>query len=159
MPSFGLKPCDESFFDRAPSRYVDSFEIPLPAGEVWGALTVEGSLDWCRMLGGAKWTSPRPFGVGTTRKMTAVFGALQISEYFFRWEDGRRYSFHAVSMNLPLFRRFAEDYLIEPTSPTSCRFTWTIAAEPTALGRPGVPINALLNRSLFQDTRRHFNTM
>jgi len=157
MPSFALRPCDESFFDAAPSRYIDSFEIPLPAAEVWGALTVEGSLDWCRMLGGAKWTSPRPFGVGTTRKIAAVFGALQISEHFFRWEDGRRYSFSVVSMNLPLFRRFAEDYLVEPTSPTTCRFTWTIAAEPTALGRPGAPINALLTRSFFLDTRRHFN--
>jgi hypothetical protein len=58
---------------------------------------------------------------------------------------------------VPLFRRFAEDYVVEETSPTSSRLTWTIAAEPFAATRPGAPVNALLARSLFRDTRRHFD--
>jgi hypothetical protein len=28
--------------------------------------------------------------------------------------------------------------------------------EPTAIGKPGGPVNALLVKSLFNDTRRHF---
>jgi hypothetical protein len=91
LPAFRLKPCDESFFDTAPHCYVDSFEIPLPAAEVWAALTVEGSLDWCRMLSGANWTSPRPFGVGTTRKIAAAFGALRISDTRSFFRDTRRH--------------------------------------------------------------------
>jgi hypothetical protein len=153
---FALQPCDESFFDTAPKRYADAMDIPLPAQQVWEELTADGTLNWCRMLGGGTWTSARPFGVDTTRTMRVGFGALVINERFFRWEEGRRKSFYVVESSLPLFRRLAEDYFVEETTPTSCRFTWTLAAEPLPATRPGAPVNALLARSLFRDTRRHF---
>jgi hypothetical protein len=155
-PRFSLQPVDEGFFDAAPKRYVDAMEIPLPAERVWADLTSDATLDWCRMLTSVTWTSTRPFGVGTTRTVRVAPGALVIDERYFRWEEGRRKSFYVVKASLPLFRRIAEDYLVEETSPTSCRFTWTIAGEPTPLARPGAPVNALLARSLFRDTRRHF---
>ncbi len=154
---FAMQPCDQTFFDAAPKRYVDTMDIPLPAQQVWAELTADGALGFCRMLTGATWTSARPFGVGTTRTMGVIFGALVIHERFFRWEEGRRKSFYVYEASLPLFRRLAEDYLVEETSSTSCRFTWTIAAEPSPAGRPGAPVNALLMRSFFRDTRRHFN--
>jgi hypothetical protein len=154
---FALEPFDEAFFDTAPKRWSDAMEIPLPAAQVWAELTADGALSFCRMLGGAKWTSSRPFSVGTTRTMPVGFGALVINERFFRWEEGRRKSFYVLESSLPLFRRFGEDYLVEEVSPTSCRFTWTLAAEPLPAARPGAPFNTLLCRSLFRDTRRHFN--
>lgn len=46
-----------------------------------------------------------------------------LSERFFRWEEGRRQSFYVLKASSPLYRCFAEDYLVEPTSETSCRFT------------------------------------
>ena len=159
MPRFTAQPCDGSFFETAPKVFRDVMDIARPAQEVWDELTADGTLSWCRMLAGGEWTSARPFAVGTTRRMTVGFGALKLDEHFFRWEDGRRMSFYLVESNLPLFRRMAEDYLVEGTSPTSCRFTWTIAAEPSPAGRPGAPINALLTRSLFRDTRRHFGAL
>jgi hypothetical protein len=57
---------------------------------------------------------------------------------------------------VPLFRRLAEDYVVEPDGPGRCRFTWTAAVEPTRLGRAGGPVNGILFRRLFADTRRHF---
>ena len=75
---------------------------------------------------------------------------------YFRWEDGRRKSFYVSEATLPLFRRFAEAYLIEETSQSSSRFTWTVASEAPPAARPGKPINAFITRSLFTDTRRHF---
>ena len=151
-----LEPVDESFFASAPVRFVGIFDIPRPAAEMWLELTRDGALDFCRALGGAVWTSPRPFGAGTTRTMPVAGGILRVHETFFRWEEGRRKSFYAHRTNLPLFRRLAEDYLVEPGGGGSCRFTWTIAGEPLPLARPGAPINALLARSLFADTVRHF---
>jgi hypothetical protein len=153
---FTLQPADETFFQLAPSREATTFEIPRPAAEVWAELTRDNTLDWCRMLTGATWTSPRPFGVGTTRTIGVAGGALRIDEQFFRWEEGRRKSFFVTSASLPVFKRFAEDYLVEETGPAACRFTWVVASQPSAAGRPGSPLNKLVTRSLFADTRKHF---
>ena len=156
MPRFELKPADESFLDSAPQRFAETFDIARPASEVWAELVADGALSFCRSLRGARWTSPRPFGVGTTRDMPALFGALVVEERYFRWEEGRRQSFYVERASMPLFRRFAEDYLVEETSPDSSRLTWTIAMEPSPLGRPGGPLNSLIVKGLFKDTRRHF---
>jgi hypothetical protein len=123
---------------------------------VWDELCADGALGFCRLLGGAKWTSPRPFGVGTTRSMKVAGGAIVIDERYFVWEEGRRNAFYVERCNLPLFKRFAEDYVVDETSPTSCRFKWTLAAEPTAVGKPGNPVNNVLVKSFFADTRKHY---
>ena len=156
MSRFRVRPVDAAFLDTAPVRFVGVFDIPRPAAEVWAELTRDGALDFCRVLGGARWTSPRPFGVGTTRTMKVTPLLLVVDETFFRWEEGRRKSFFVHAANLPLFRGLAEDYLVEAVSATACRFTWTLAGEPTALGRPGAPVNAWLARSIIADMRRHF---
>jgi hypothetical protein len=156
VPRFKLQPVDETFFETAPKRFVDTFEIGRPASEVWAELVADRALSFCRSLRGARWTSPRPYGVGTTRTMPSLFGALVVEERCFRWEEGRRQSFFVERASLPLFRRFAEDYLVEETSPITSRFTWTIALDPHPAARPGDPVNTLIIKGLFKDTRRHF---
>jgi hypothetical protein len=156
LPWFTTIPVDETFFDAAPVRLRGEFEIGLPATHVWDELTAENPLSWCRILDRITWTSPRPFGVGTTRTAEALRGGNVIRERFFRWEEGRRQSFFVVEANTPMFRRFAEDYLVEPTSDDSCRFTWTIAHEPRGLARYANGANKRLLESLFSDTRKHY---
>lgn len=155
-PWFSLEPCDESFFDAAPVRHSLALDIAAPAEAVWAELTGEAPLSWCRAVTDITWTSPRPFEVGTTRTARGLRGALVLRERFFRWEEGRRKSFYVLEASVPPLRRLAEDYLVEETSPGRCRFEWTIAFEPTTAGRLAAPLNALLVRSLFRDTRRHF---
>jgi hypothetical protein len=156
MPMFTTQPVEESFFDTAPLRLQGEFDIPLPAERVWADLTADGTLYWCRLLQSVTWTSPRPFGVGTTRIARSLGGVNVFDERFFRWEEGRRQSFFVVETSAPLFRRFAEDYLVEPTTESSCRFTWTIAIEPRAAARLANPANRLLLGTLFSDTRKHY---
>ncbi len=155
-PWFRLKPSDENFLSSAPERMVDTMEIARPADAVWADLTSDETLSWCRLLAGVTWTSPRPFGEGTTRTLRTPLGMLALKEVYFRWEEGRRKSFYVAEATAPLFRRFAEDYLVEATSPGSCRFTWTVASEALPAAQPGTPINRLITRSLFRDTRRYF---
>jgi hypothetical protein len=149
------QPVDDAFLASAPARWVETFAIPRPASEVWDALAADDALHWCRLVG-VRWTSARPFQVGTTRRAKILGGAITLKEHFFVWEEGRRMAFYATSTNLPLFKRMGEDYVVEPDGDGACRFTWTIVAEPTLAGKPGMPLNAFIIRSLFADTRKHF---
>src|SRR4051794_8475488 len=155
-PWFENEPIDETFFDSAPVKLSDTFAVARAAAEVWDELTADGTLWWCRILDDVTWTSPRPFGVGTTRTVKSLKGANTIREHYFRWEEGRQKSFYVVEASGPLFKRFAEDYLVEPETERSCRFTWTIAYEPRAAMRPGRALNDRILRTLFTDTRKHY---
>jgi hypothetical protein len=155
---FELEPCDETFFERAPVRHVGDLSSPLSAEQLWTELTRDGTLSWCRAISRVTWTSPRPLGLAATRTVRLALGAVTLGERYFRWEEGRRKSFYVERSSLPLFRRFAEDYLVQETVDGS-RLTWTIAAEPFPATRPGAPVNALLARSLFADTRRHLASL
>ncbi len=132
------------------------FEIPRPAAEVWADLCSEEALSWCRIIQAVRWTSPRPFGVGTTREVKALQGANKLRERYFIWDEGRRHSFYAVESTGPLFKSLAEDYVVEPRGSDACRFTWTIAVAPTALGKATLPANRAILKTLFTDTARHY---
>ena len=156
-PWFSAGPVEEGFFETAPMLLSESFDIPRPAARVWDDLTAERPLSWCRILRRVEWTSPRPFGIGATRTAHAV-GGLALRERYFRWEEGRRHSFFVEEASVPLFRHLAEDYLVEPTSESSCRFTWTIAVKPHRATRILNPANAALLGTLFRDTRQHYGS-
>ena len=150
------EPIDLAFFDSAPALFIDEWDINVSAEQFWPDL-VDNPLHWCRMLK-IRWTSPRPFGVGTTRHV-GVFGVLQADEHFFLWEEGVRFAFHFTQANIPLYRRLGEYYELTPTGPNSCRFIWKIAAEPTLLGKTGGVVTSALCKSLFHDTTKYVRTL
>ena len=154
MPS--LEPVDDSYFERAPQRFSHTWSIAQPAEMVWGELVGNQPLHWCRGLS-VRWTSPRPFGVGTTRAVKVLGGLSAGEEHFFIWEEGRRCAFYFRYANLPVFKSLAEDYLVEPDDTGRCRLTWRIGVTPSLLGKPGTPLNKLLFASFFHDTGRYFN--
>ena len=156
MPWFSCTPVDEAFFEDAPLRLRAGFEIARPAATVWDELCADDALHWCRILQDVRWTSPRPFGVGTTREVKALAGTTMLREHYFRWDEGHRHSFYVAETTSPLFKSLAEDYLVEPCGEDACRFTWTVAVRLTAIGRPGKPINRAILKTLFTDTARHY---
>lgn len=155
-PWFDAAPVDEAFFVAAPVVLSETFVVNHPASRVWDELTADHALHWCRIIGpsGIEWTSEKPYGVGTTRTVNALKGLSSMHEHFFIWEEGRRKSFYVLDAAAPMFKRFAEDYVVKPTGDTSCEFTWTIAYEPTLLGQG--PVNKAIMRTLFSDTRKHY---
>ena len=54
------------------------------------------------------------------------------------------------------FAGLAEDYVVDPDGPGRCTFRWSVAIEPSTLGKAGTPVNGLLFRSFFADTTRYF---
>ena len=125
-----LEPADSSIFGAAPLVYRFPARLPVPPERVWESLASDRSMwDWGVGVKRLTWTSPRPFGVGTTREVVLPLGAMSLREYFFRWDEGKGFSFYVTESNRPGFVRFAEDYIIEPDG-DGCVFTWTIALEP-----------------------------
>jgi len=156
--AFAVEPFDENFFDTAPQRYRFVMDLPQPAGEIWtAALGGDEPLTWVRGLR-VRWTTPPPRGVGAARVAYGAFGAIRLYERFHVWEEGRRIAFRVERCNVPLFRCFGEDYLVEPTA-TGCRFTWTFAAAPRG-PRAAAAVNHAVQRAMFtamaRDTVRHF---
>ena len=141
QPRFEHRPVDETFLREAPVRVVASAVIPCTADELFAAFRQPAF--WKRWLvDKLDWTSPEPFGVGTTR--TVKVGPLTADEYFFAWEEGRRFTFYLVRSTMPLFESLAEDYLVEPEGSGSCRFTWIMAVAPRGPALAHAPLQHAL---------------
>lgn len=124
-----LEPADADFFDSAPHVFTYQKRFAAPPERVWESLTSDESIAaWSPAIKEVTWTSARPFGVGTTREVALPIGP-RMRERYFRWDEGRRHSFAVYESSLPLFNRFAEDYLVEPDG-ADTRFTWMVAIEP-----------------------------
>jgi Polyketide cyclase / dehydrase and lipid transport len=154
-----LESADEGFFESAPFVHRYPMDLPVSVEQVWSGLVGDKALSWCRSLSSVQYTSEPPHHVGTTRTAKTTGGVLVLRERFFRWEEGTRKSFCVQQANLPMFRRFAEDYLVEPTD-KGCRFTWTFAYEPTSAWKlfftASRPVSAGIFGSFARDTKRHF---
>lgn len=153
-----LRPVDEAYFTTAPLVYHYSVDAPVPAEDLWASLVSDESLAaWSPAVKSVRWTTPRPFGVGTTRDVTLAGGAVTVREKFFIWEDGRRYAFHAVESNRPGIKALAEDYVVSST-PGGSRLEWTVALEPAALKvtRFSSPLIKATFGRLAADGRKYF---
>lgn len=84
---------------------------------------------WAPGIGKVIWTSPKPYGVGTTR--TVVFwGGTEVYEEFIAWEDDREMAFTFLGTSEEIWTSFGEHYLVEET-PDGCKLTWTVGYDPT----------------------------
>jgi hypothetical protein len=161
---FAVQSADESLFASAPHVFRYTKQFAAPPERVWESLTSDESLAaWSATMSSVKWTSDRPFGVGTTREVVLAPGLARVRERFFRWDEGHGYSFEVYEANAPVFHRFAEDYVVEPAdaSGTATRYTWTVAIEPKpALGLPFKPIAPVLKLAfgrMAADGERYFS--
>jgi hypothetical protein len=98
---------------------------------LWAALLdAESWLAWLPVTR-VTWTSPPPFGVGTTRTVEGPSGV--ISETFHEWIEGRRMAFYFSESPLPV-RAFGECYDVEP-APGGSMLAWRFRADANPLTR------------------------
>lgn len=143
---YPLAESDDDFLRSAEFRFAHTVEVPVPPEHVWEAFSADDALvSFTRAITCSDWTSPRPFGVGTTRTVTVGHGAASLRERFYRWDEGSRMTFSVEAANRPGFRRFAEDVALEPIS-GGTRFTWTFAVEPARWLAPALAISRPLLR-------------
>jgi Polyketide cyclase / dehydrase and lipid transport len=157
---YPLESADADLFTTAPHIYRYEKRFAAPPDKVWESLTSDASLAaWGPSVKEVNWSSPRPFGVGTTREVVLI-GGPRVQERFFRWDEGRCYSFEVLQANAPIFRRFAEDYVVEPDGGAGTLFTWTVAIEPKpAFALPFKALSPVLKAAfgrLAADGQRYF---
>src|ERR1700712_5543562 len=100
MTWYPLEPVESSIFTNAPHIYRYPVDLPVPAARVWESLQSDASVSaWGMGVKSLTWTSPRPFGVGTTREVALPVGTATVRERFVHWDEGYRYSFYAYEMN------------------------------------------------------------
>ncbi|HYO02762.1 MAG TPA: SRPBCC family protein [Mycobacterium sp.] len=160
---YAVEPADEALFTSAPHVFRYTKTLAAPPEKVWESLASDESLAaWSATVSAVNWLSPRPFGVGTTREVVLAPGLSRVRERYFRWNEGRGYSFAVYEANLPVFKRFAEDYVIEPEGADgkATRFTWTVAIEPkSGFSLPFKPLAPLLKLAfgrMAADGERYF---
>src|SRR5207302_1020870 len=85
-----------------------------------------------------QWTSPQPFGVGTTRTVTMV-GKMVVDEEFIEWEPHRRMAFRFNEASMNGVSAFAERYDIEAVSAGQTHVTWVMAMAPRGISKLIVP--------------------
>jgi hypothetical protein len=126
-----LEPADAEFLGSAPHIFRYQKRFAATPEQVWGSLSSDDSIAaWASpAIKEVAWTSPRPFGVGTTREVAGL--GVCSRERYFRWDEGHGYSFAVYESTVPLFKRFAEDYVVEPDDGGTL-FIWTLAIEPKA---------------------------
>ncbi|QBS44828.1 SRPBCC family protein [Nocardia sp. CS682] len=154
---FLLAESDDAFLAGAARRYTHFVDIPQLPQRVWAALTSDDTLvSWSPVITAARWTSPRPFGVGTTRVVT-LGRVVHLEERFYRWEEGAQLTFTVDAASIPGLTRFAEDIALQPT-PGGTRLIWTFALEGNPLLRPlltaASPVNHFVTRSIARGIRR-----
>jgi len=87
---------------------------------------------WALPIQRVEWTSPMPFGVGTTRTVSMMGGMVGYEE-FIAWERGKRMAFTFVGCSLDTVESFLEDYRVTDLGDGTCRVEWYMALQPRGL--------------------------
>jgi len=113
---------------------------------------------WALPIQKVEWTSPRPYGVGTTRSVH-MMGGLVGYERFVEWERGKRMAFTFVGASKDATEKFLEDYRVTDLGDGTCRVEWHMAMEPKGFSRQMMflsrPIMRMANQRMLRKFRRY----
>ena len=140
---------DLSFVERAPVVVRAETTVPASPAAVWPAFA-DASVwpSWFRGMQDAHYTSPEPYGVGSTRRVRVM--SLEADETILAFDVGERFAFRVDSTNLPLLRALVEIVTLEPVGATT-RVVYRQALEPKPWLRLLLP---LLRRQMERGLRR-----
>ena len=135
-------------------RVVGSVEIDRPASEVWAYVADYGNdPSWRAAVTQMRPSVPGPVQVGvTTHEWLRLLGrTFRTDAVIDRVEVGRLLEWRAYDRQ----KQLQGSRLVEPTGPTSCRFTEVVEGGLLGLWRPLGPLVAwLLQRQATADLRR-----
>jgi len=144
------RPVDSSYLESAPYKFVNEVEINASAEEIFSVLEdAEAWPKFFKAISNVTWTSPKPFGVGTTRTVTSQ--GMKFHEEFVVWEQNKRYAFYFTATSMPFVNALYEDYLLEELANGITKFTYTVACEPKLFIRLLGPIGKNMLGKTFKE--------
>jgi Polyketide cyclase / dehydrase and lipid transport len=118
---------DEELVATAKAVGIAEREMAVSAEQLFASLEDGPSYSkWVPAIREVTWTSPRPFGKGTTRTLKLVGGAT-IDEVFWAWEPNRRIGFSISAASIRWLSALSELYEITALSSHRCKLRWTLA--------------------------------
>jgi ribosome-associated toxin RatA of RatAB toxin-antitoxin module len=130
LPYFTCERFEPDFYQTATARFVNVVTLPVSPQRLFEIF--EDADSWTKWVPGiqnVEWTSPQPYGVGTTR--TVFFtGGMEVYEDFTAWNPGEEMAFQFTGTSQEVWSQFGEHYAVEDLGNGSCRLTWTVAYEP-----------------------------
>ena len=147
-----MYPCervDQSFIAGAPFRFSNSVDLAITPEQLFEVLAdAESWPRWAKVITKVTWTSPEPYGVGTTRVVDMI-GGLTGDEEFLAWEPYTYLAFRFNGCSNKAVAAFAEEYRVVET-PGGCRLTWTVAQKPNGSARWGLVLGGPLMNLTFK---------
>lgn len=114
--------------------------------------------EWALPIQRVEWTSPQPYGVGTTRTVY-MMGDMTGYEEFVAWERGKRMAFSFIGCSKNATQKFLEDYRVTDLENGSCRVEWYMAMENAGFSRHMMfltrPVMRVANRLMFRKFKKY----
>ncbi|MCB1843276.1 MAG: SRPBCC family protein [Halioglobus sp.] len=132
---FECTPVGLDFLDKTPNVYKAEEIVRATPEQIFDVFEDEIAWTvWAPPIQRVEWTSPKPFGVGTTRTVY-MMGGMTGYEEFIAWEKGKRMAFTFLACSKDNPGKFLEDYRVTDLGDGTCRVEWYMAME--ARGGPG----------------------
>lgn len=132
------EPQEMAFAETAPCRIDAAHECHAPASAVFEVLKDNpAAADWMGWyITSVQSTSTPGHGIGSTRRVTWLYGLGQLEERFIGWEEPALWSFTTTSFRPGIFAKYVERIRIEPTDAVHCRIVYRAALEFRSWARP-----------------------
>lgn len=159
MRRYACDQVSDGWIDTAPVRLVNTVHVQAAPERIWAALEDAAAWPrWANVITRVEWTSPAPFGVGTTRTVTMRGGMVGYEE-FIAWEPPARMGFRFNEASMDGVRAFAERYTLESQPDGGTRVTWVMAMQPKGVSKPIVALTRVPMRLLFGRMLRRFGQL
>lgn len=146
---FKCRPVGIEFLENAPVKFVNEVELAASPDQVFAIFeNAEAWPHWYKEIVKVEWHSHKPYGVDTTR--TVKLTTVTVDEYFFVWEQDRRFAFYFTRTSLPLVNALLEEYRLEDLGEHRTKFIYTVCLEPTIWLRLGGPFILKMYEKMFQ---------
>lgn len=134
-----MHPCEVvglDYFSKAPCLYKAVVEINATPEQIFACFEDENSWpEWALPITKVDWLSPKPYGLGTTRRVTMLKGGLVGDEVFIGWDYPKHMAFCFTDCSQTLIGAFGEDYQVTPLDNGKTRVQWTMAMTPKGFGK------------------------
>jgi hypothetical protein len=120
------------FLDAARYQFVNDVDVAVTPAQLFDVFAEADSWSrWATAIAGVTWTSPQPYGVGTTRTVSMRGGIVSEVE-FMAWDRFSHMAFRINRSTSKGLAAFVEDYQVRET-PGGCHLRWTTAITPRGL--------------------------